>query len=157
MRRKEKEIGDRAEIDAIIRRCQVCRLGLSDHGTPYVVPLCFGYDGQALFFHCAREGRKLEILKQNGRVCVEFDIVEGVEENLQGCDWDIRYQCVLAAGRASLVEGAADKERALALIMDHYAPRQTFSFPPEAVRRAAVVKIDIENLTGKQSKRLAGQ
>jgi nitroimidazol reductase NimA-like FMN-containing flavoprotein (pyridoxamine 5'-phosphate oxidase superfamily) len=47
MRRTEKEIG-RAEIDAIIRRSQVCRLGLSDQGEPYVVPLCFGYDGQAL-------------------------------------------------------------------------------------------------------------
>jgi hypothetical protein len=113
MRRTEKEIG-RAEIDSIIRRSQVCRLGLSDQGAPYVVPLCFGYDGQALYFHCAKEGRKLDILRRNERVCFEFDIVEGMVETEQACGWTIRYQSVIGFGRASVVETAADKERGLA-------------------------------------------
>lgn len=154
MRRTEKEIGNRAEIDSIIRRSQVCRLGLSDRGSPYVVPLCFGYDGQALYFHCAREGRKLDILRQNDKVCFEFDIVEGMVEADQGCDWGIRYQSVIGFGRASVVVNAVDKEQALALIMAQYSKR-TFSFPPETVSRTAIVKIEIESLTGKQSKRQA--
>jgi len=152
MRRSEKEIKTRPEIDSVIRRCQVCRLGLSDHGTPYVVPLCLGYDGQALYFHCAKEGRKLEILRQNGNVCFEFDIVESLVEADQGCNWGIRYQSVIGFGRASLVENPADKEQALALIMAQYSKR-SFLFPPEMVGRTAVVKITIDSLTGKQSKR----
>ena len=150
MRRGEKEITDRAQIDAIIRRSQVCRFGLSDQGQPYVVPLCFGYDGKALYFHCAPEGRKLDILRHNNKVCFEFDIVEGMIEADQGCDWGIRYQSVIGSGIARLVEDPKEKQSALALVMGQYSSR-TFSFPPETVGRSAVVRIDIESLAGKRN------
>jgi nitroimidazol reductase NimA-like FMN-containing flavoprotein (pyridoxamine 5'-phosphate oxidase superfamily) len=152
MRRGEKEITDRAQIDAIIRRSQVCRFGLSDQGQPYVVPLCFGYDGEALYFHCAPEGRKLDILRHNNKVCFEFDIVEGMIEADQGCDWGIRYQSVIGSGSAHFVEDLKEKQSALALVMSQYSSG-TFSFPPETVSRSAVVRIDIESMTGKQSNR----
>lgn len=152
MRRNEREIRDRTEIDAIIRRSQVCRLGLSDHGQPYVVPLCFGYDGQALYFHCAKEGRKLEILRQNPRVCFEFDIVEGLVEADQGCGWSVGYQSVIGFGTAHLLEDAAAKRHALDLLMAQYSERR-FSFSPEVLARTAVVRIEIESLAGKRSGR----
>ena len=56
MRRKEKEIKDTAEIEEILSKAFVCRLGLCDNGRPYVVPLCFGYEDNALYIHCAKEG-----------------------------------------------------------------------------------------------------
>ena len=152
MKRGEKEIKDRAEIDSIIRRSQVCRIGLSDQGQPYVVPLCFGYDGKALYFHCAKEGRKLDVLRRNNRVCFEFDIVEGMVEADQGCDWGIRYQSVIGFGTAQLVEDVTQKKAALALLMAQYS-RRSFVFTLETLPRTAVVKIEIESLTGKQSKR----
>ena len=150
MRRSEKEITERAQIDAIIRHSQVCRLALSDQGQPYVVPLCFGYDGKALYFHCAPEGRKLDILRRNNKVCFEFDIVEGMIEADQGCKWGIRYQSVIGSGVAHLVEDPDDKQHALALVMGQYSSG-TFSFPPETVGRSAVVRIDIESLAGKRN------
>ena len=151
MRRGEKEIKDQAEIDSIIHRSRVCRLGLSDEGQPYVVPLCFGYDGKTLYFHCAREGRKLDILRRNNKVCIEFDIVQGMIEADEGCNWGIKYQSVIGFGTAHLVEDVAEKQNALTLLMAQYSER-SFSFPPEMVNRTAVVKIEIESLTGKQSK-----
>jgi nitroimidazol reductase NimA-like FMN-containing flavoprotein (pyridoxamine 5'-phosphate oxidase superfamily) len=153
MRRGEKEIRDRAEIDSIIRRSQVCRLGLSDNGQPYVVPLCFGYDGKALYFHCAKEGRKLDILRRNDKVCFEFDVVAGLVEAKQGCDWGIGYQSVIGFGAAQVIEDVAQKRTALTHLMARYS-RQSFVFPPETLTRTVVVKIEIDSLTGKQSKRL---
>jgi nitroimidazol reductase NimA-like FMN-containing flavoprotein (pyridoxamine 5'-phosphate oxidase superfamily) len=153
MRRDEKEIKDRAEIDSIIRRSQVCRLGLSDNGQPYVVPLCFGYDGKVLYFHCAKEGRKLDILRRNDRVCFEFDVVAGLVEADQACNWGIRYQSVIGFGTAQVIEDVAQKRTALICLMAQYS-RQAFVFPPDMLTRAAVVKIEIESLTGKQSKGL---
>ena len=153
MRRGENEIKDRAEIDSIIRRSQVCRLGLSDQGEPYVVPLCFGYDGKALYFHCAREGRKLDILRRNNKVCIEFDAVEGMIEAEPGCDWGIRYQSVIGFSNAHLVEDVIEKKNALSLLMAQYS-EQSFSFPSVTVARTAVVKIEIESLAGKQSRRV---
>ena len=56
MRRNDREITDRRDIDEIIKRCRVCHLAMCDDGQPYVVPLNFGYDGRFLFFHTASEG-----------------------------------------------------------------------------------------------------
>jgi len=68
MRRKEKEITDSAEIEQIIRKARVCRLGLVDDREPYVVPVCFGYEKNAFYFHCAPEGRKIELIKKNNHI-----------------------------------------------------------------------------------------
>jgi len=59
MRRKDKQINDIAAIEDILSKASVCRLGLCENNQPYVVPLCFGYKDNALYFHCAMEGKKL--------------------------------------------------------------------------------------------------
>lgn len=150
MRRSEKQITDRAELEAIIRHCPTCRLGLSDDGHPYIVPLSFGFDGTALYFHSAKAGRKMEILERNNRVCVEFDITEGVIPAEAACDWGARYRSVIGLGTAELVEDPSEKRRALDLLMAHYAPG-TFTYPDAMVARTAIVKVTFESLSGKQS------
>ena len=65
MRRRDREITSRQEIDAIIRAAEVCRLAFADRDEPYVVPVSFGYDGEALFIHTAKTGRKLEFIEAN--------------------------------------------------------------------------------------------
>jgi len=154
MRRRERAITDRGEIDAIIRKCRVCRLGLCDDGRPYVVPLCFGYDGRALYFHCAPEGRKLEILARNDRVCVEFDLVERFVKAEQGCGWSLHYRSVIVCGTARLIEDPAAKVAALGCVMGQYSKRR-YSFAPEIVARTAVIAVEIEQITGKASQRPA--
>ena len=74
MRRKDKEISDRSAIEDIIKRSTVCRLAMSDNNSPYVIPINFGYENSTVYFHSAREGRKIDILKKNPNVCIEFDI-----------------------------------------------------------------------------------
>ena len=152
MRRTEREIKDRADIDAIIRRCQVCRLGLADGDIPYVVPMCFGYDGAFLYFHCALQGRKLDILRRNNRVCFEFDVVEGFVEADEACRWGIRYQSVIGTGTAHIVEDAAGKQQALVALMAQYSGKP-YTFAEEAQKRIAVIKVAVESVTGKQSAR----
>ena len=65
MHRNDKEIKDVAAIEGVLRAAKVCRLGLCDGDRPYVVALCFGYDGDALYFHSAGQGKKLDILRKN--------------------------------------------------------------------------------------------
>ena len=74
MRRKDKEITDREVIDSIINESTFCRLALSQDDRPYIVPLTFGYDGTALYFHGALAGKKIDILRKNINVCFEFDL-----------------------------------------------------------------------------------
>jgi len=42
MRRVDREIKDPNAIRAIMAEAPVCRIGLSDDGMPYVVPMSFG-------------------------------------------------------------------------------------------------------------------
>ena len=150
MRRNDKEIKDRAEIDAIIRHCRLCRLGLCDDGEPYVVPLNFGYDGDTLYFHCAPEGRKLDILRRNNHVCVEFDIPGRMIEDKQACDWGMKFQSVMIFGKAEILEGLQDKRHGLAALMAQYSDK-TFSFPDAAVHRVCVIRVMVDRVSGKQS------
>ncbi|MGD1151316.1 MAG: pyridoxamine 5'-phosphate oxidase family protein [Syntrophales bacterium] len=150
MRRSEREIKDRAVIDAIIRQCLVCRLGLSDGEEPYVVPLCFGYDGEALYFHSASEGRKIDILRKNSRVCFEFDIPEGMREAEQGCRWGIKYRSVIGFGTAEIVDDQEGKRRALEIVMAQYSGKE-YIFLEDVVTKTAVIKVVIARVTGKQA------
>ena len=150
MRRSEKEITDRAEIDAVIGSCQVCRLGLCDEGEPYIVPMCFGYDGESVYCHSAVEGRKLDILRRNPRVCVEFDQLLDLVEGKEACGWGMHYRSVVGTGTAEFVEGLEAKRAGLALVMAQYSDGD-FSFPEGAVNRVSVFRVRLDQLTGKQA------
>jgi uncharacterized protein len=150
MRRREREIKDRAVIDAIIRQCLVCRLGLADGEEPYIVPLCFGYDGEALYFHSASDGRKIDILRKNSRVCFEFDIPEGMREAEQGCRWGIKYRSVIGFGTAEIVDDQEGKKKALEIIMAQYSGKE-YIFPEDIVTKTTVVRVVIARVTGKQA------
>lgn len=150
MRRNEKEITDRAAIDAVIRDSSVCRLAMSRGNRPHVVPLCFGYDGSALYFHSAREGEKIEILQENANVCFEFDILDKVVESPDPCAWGVNYRSVIGTGRASFVEGREARKRALDLIMKQYSGR-CFDYAARPFEKTLIIKVEIESLTGKAS------
>ena len=151
MRRKEKEITDKSEIESIIRKSMVCRLGLADDSTPYVVPLCFGYDNGALFFHSAKEGRKIEILKKNNQVCFEFDIAPEVQPGgREACAWGMKYRSVIGFGKASFIEDPEKRRKALDIIMRQYADGD-FEYSEKSFEKALVIKVEIESMTGKKS------
>ena len=150
MRRREKEIIDKSEIESIIRKSMVCRLGLADNGTPYVVPLCFGYDNGALFFHSAKEGRKIEILKQNNQVCLEFDIASEVQPGKAACAWGMKYRSVIGFGKASFIQEREERRKALDIIMGQYADGD-FEYSEKSFEKALVIKVEISSMTGKKS------
>ncbi|MCG2777827.1 MAG: pyridoxamine 5'-phosphate oxidase family protein, partial [Desulfobacterales bacterium] len=121
MRRKEKEITDKTAMESIILRSSVCRLALSEENRPYIVPLCFGYEDDTLYFHSAREGRKLDILRKNNKVCCEFDIDNEIVEADDACGWSMKYQSVIGAGKGSIIDDIESKRKALNIIMQHYS------------------------------------
>ncbi|HEX3002087.1 MAG TPA: pyridoxamine 5'-phosphate oxidase family protein [Methanoregula sp.] len=85
MRRKDREITDRAEMEAILAEAQVCRLALADGNAPYIVPLCFGYENNTLWIHSARDGKKVELIRKNPQCCVEVDLAGGPVPDNRPC------------------------------------------------------------------------
>ena len=150
MRRKEKEITYPPHIEDIIKRSFVCRLAMSDGGQPYVVPLCYGYKDNTFYLHSAREGRKLNILSGNDRVCIELDNDCEIIKGDDACDWSMKYRCVIGFGRASFIEDDDAKRKALDIIMDHYS-EGSHKYTEKKLKDTVIIKVDIERMTGKQS------
>jgi len=150
MRRHEKEITDKAQIEDVIRRAKVCRLGLCDQGQPYVVPLCFGYENDTLYCHSAPEGRKLDMIRSNPKVCFELDVDQEFVPGAIACKWSLSYRSVIGFGTAALIEDAAAKRRALDVIMAHYADGP-FTYEDQTIERMVVIQVAVEHMTGKQS------
>lgn len=148
MRRKDREIKDPQVIASVIRSSTVCRLGMSDDGQPYVIPMSFGYRDGALYFHSASEGRKIDILRKNPRVCIEFDADCRLKTGDGPCNWGFYYQSVTAFGVAAFVEDAAEKRAALDIIMGQYSDR-AFTYPESTVAKILVIKVSVTELTGK--------
>ena len=150
MRRKDKQIDDPAVVESIIRRSLVCRLAMTDGLRPYVVPISFGYRNRCLYFHSAGEGKKIELLRENPKVCFEFDCDLNLKKSDRPCRWGMKFKSVIGFGTARFIEDPAQKKEALAVILAHYA-EERFELPDEEIRRVTVFCVKIEQMTGKQS------
>ncbi len=150
MRKKEKEITNIKSIEEIITRSKVCCLGLSLNDIPYVVPLSFGYKDKTIYFHSAKQGKKIEILKKNNIVCFEFDIDHELVEAEKGCNWSMKFRSVIGFGKAYFIENMEEKQKALDIIMQNYTDK-TFEFPEKRLNNTLVGKIEIDQISGKKS------
>lgn len=150
MRRREKEIKDPSSIDGIIRACRVFRLAMVDGNRPYVIPLHFGYQDQTLYVHSAQEGRKIDLLRKNPRVCFEFDILEKFKKNTDACQWGTEFKSVIGEGRAKILDDPEEKRQGLGAIMAQYSNR-VFEFSDENIEKTAVIRITIQWMTAKIS------
>ncbi len=151
MLRKEKEITRREEIDAVIARCQVCYLAFCRDTTPYVIPVCFGYDGRCLYVHTAGVGRKIDFIRHNPQVCFSMACdVRLVAASDNPCNWGFAYASVVGNGRMEELATSEDKALGLSHIVRQYAPDAPQPIPvPQAGLR--VWRIQISDLTGKRS------
>jgi nitroimidazol reductase NimA-like FMN-containing flavoprotein (pyridoxamine 5'-phosphate oxidase superfamily) len=153
VRRKDREVTDINEVISIIERCKVCHLGMADKGMPYVVPLNHGYsvDGETLtlYFHCAWEGRKIDILKENNAVCFEMANEGELALSENPCNTGYYFESVIGFGHAEFVEDIDEKCRALSLIMKHQA-NQDVVFNEKQANSVCVFKVVSSDFTGKR-------
>jgi len=150
MRRKDKEITDPNQIRAVIGSSIVCRLGMTDGKQPYIVPLCFGFENNCLYFHCPKEGRKIELLKTNNHVCFEFDMDQHVVPADKACKFGMKYRSVIGFGKAYFIEDNTEKQKALDIIVRQYSDRR-YDYSKESIQHITVIKVEIDSISGKQS------
>src|ERR1700675_2828469 len=120
MCRKDKELIDEKEIEDIIDRVEVCHIGLSWHDLPYIVPVNFGYQDGAIYFHSAKEGMKIDYLRQNPNVCFQMEIDVTLMKADDPCNWGSKYRSVIGFGKASIIGERSEKIHGLNIIMGHY-------------------------------------
>ena len=151
MRRKDRLIESRQEVDAIIAGSDVCRLALAVNDEPYLVPLSFGYDGDAIYLHTARKGKKIEYFKGNNKVCFEFERnVRYVRDGNGACNSTFVFESVIGYGTISELVSNDQKAYALRQIARHYAETSD-DFPDDQIKKVRVWKISVDSVAGKRS------
>lgn len=153
MRRADRQINNNSDIELIITRCDVCRIAFANKNTPYIVTLNFGYlsgNNPCLYFHCAAKGRKIDLIAKNNYVCFEMDTDHSLYSGRNGCDWGMKYSSILGYGRISIVSDKTEKKKGLDCIMAHYSERTDFSYDDRIMETTTVLRLDIEEITGKQ-------
>lgn len=151
MRRLDKEIRDRQEIDEVIRKSLVCRIAFVVDALPYLIPMSFGYDGQAIYLHTAREGKKIGSFEQCGTVCFEFESGVNLKRDAQNpCRWSFAFESVVGYGTVREVVDPEGKQSGLNQIMRQYSGRE-WPFNVEEIARTRVWRIYVDTVTGKRS------
>ena len=148
LRRKDREITDRAALDAILYAGKVMYLALAEDNIPFVVPVFYAYDGTALYFHSARVGTKIRILKSNPTVCFAVSLDHGVIPAAAACDFEASHRTVIGLGKADFVEDPAAKAQALDRIVARFTA-QKFDYPATNLAATVVGRIVIESIKGK--------
>ena len=152
MRRKDREITDFDAIVQIIRACHSCVLGLNDDGFPYLVPMNFGMDieeGQLyLYFHCANEGKKLDLIRKDNRVTFEMDCEHNfiLYEERMSCT--MGFASVIGHGTISFVP-EEEKLDALKILMRQYHA-EDFRFNTDMVPATTVLRLKVSDVIGKR-------
>lgn len=153
MRRKDREVTDRQKIREIVEACQCCRLGLCEDGKAYIVPMNFGYeerDGRYVFyFHSAREGRKIDLLKKNHYAAFEMDANVEIYGKDTACSYAARFSCVMGGGKVDFIEEPEKKLDALRAIMRHHTGREDWQFEANMLNAVCVFSLEAEELSCK--------
>jgi uncharacterized protein len=150
MRRADKEVTDPGKLEEIIKKAFVLRIAMLDDPYPYLVPVNFGYRDGEFYFHSAPEGKKVDLIRRNNRICFEVEADCGVLKADSPCKWSTSYGSAVGFGRAVFLADPQDKWRGLEIIFRHYSS-DPFEVPLSALDRLAVIKIEVESMTGKIS------
>ena len=152
MRRQDKLVTDIDVLHGVIRKAQVCRIALVDGDTPYLVPMNFGFDGSSLYFHAAKQGLKLDILRKNPKICVEFEQDVTLVQGKKPCSYGFHYLTVICHGQAEFLDVLEEKRWALHHIITQYDPDwQRYNFNEGEVASIVLFKVRIEAIVGKTS------
>ena len=147
MRRVDREVTDFSQMLEVLQACDCCRLGLVDGAQAYIVPMNFGIaqeDGKlVLYFHTAKEGRKIDLIQKQSAVSFQADTGHGLRSGERAGDFSYFYQCVMGTGTAELLEEPDAKILGLQAIMAHYSPKTDWNFDLPCLDRVYGIRLTV--------------
>ncbi len=159
IRRKEKAIKSKEEMIAILEKCQYITIAMCLDNNPYLVTLSHGYSREknCIYFHCAREGKKVDILSKHntiwGQAIDDHGYVEGACDHL--------YATTQFSGQVTFIEDVKEKEEALRIMIGGIEPNPKKlaeeQLTKKSIHRVHIGRIDIDYMSGKKAKEVVIQ
>lgn len=122
MRRSLKELTNEREINYLLSTAKVGYLGLYDNEGTYVVPLNFVWKDQKIYFHGSDQGRKMDAIKSNKRVCFTIAEDKGTVANPIPAKTGSAYTSVMVFGEINILDDLNERTVALQAMLDKFVP-----------------------------------
>ena len=139
------------EIEELFAGALAGKLGMCRNNQPYVVPVCFVCHRGKIFFHSARQGRKMDFMRANPVVCFQVDEHTLVPSS-KPCKFTMNYRSVVAVGRVRFLADSSEKLRILKMLVHKYAGGNLADLLNEKkTRRVEVGEITVTEISGKKN------
>lgn len=156
IRRKEKEIKDKSTMIKILQDSKYITIAMCKDNDPYLVTLSHGYDPvkNVIYFHCANEGKKIDILNENNKVWGQAIIDKGYVTGK--CDQ--LYATTQFQGKVKFIKDIEEKKYALINMINQLEekPDEVIQkqITDESLKRVNIGRIDIDFMAGKKSEKV---
>ena len=119
---REKAAYDKATVHAVLDSGLVATVGFVQDGSPIVVPMIYGREGETLFLHGARKARVIRLLEQTEQACVNVTLLDGIVYARSTFNSSMNYRSATVFGKPTLIEDSDDKLHAMRVIGEHTMP-----------------------------------
>jgi hypothetical protein len=159
LRREDHGIENREIMEALLHSALIGRVGVIANDEPYVVPMNFAYEDSKVYIHGANQGRLIEAIQQNPRICFEIDEFVATLPHPVLCEFDTAYASVICYGDARVIDDLTERTDALKVVARKYSPNsQADGLREDTVKdfeggfgaRTAVIEIKVDSMTGKK-------
>jgi nitroimidazol reductase NimA-like FMN-containing flavoprotein (pyridoxamine 5'-phosphate oxidase superfamily) len=149
----KKIIRSREEIEKILRKETLGFLGMAKDRIPYVIPLTYVYTNGKIIFHCALQGKKLDYIRTNPRVCFAAGRQSGkTMRHPQGGGCKADNDSAVCYGKARIVDDINERCRILNTFNQMLRPGAREVLVKE-VERCHAIEITITEMTGRRQRK----
>lgn len=155
IRRNKKQVLAEDEWRQILAKCTSGVLNLlGDDDYPYGVPLSYTLDGNTIYFHCAKEGHKIDAIRKHDKV--SFTVIE--KDLIVPEAYTTYYRSVIVFGKAKLIEDEQQQREILTKLALKYSPDFEAGIEEEinsCIKGVQIIALNIEHISGKEAIELA--
>ncbi len=141
-----------ATVHALLDAAMLCHVSYVIDGQPFCTPTFFWREGGRLYWHGSSASRMLRNLAHGEPACLTVTHLDALVLARSGYNHSADYRSVMAFGKARLVEGPQEKERALVMMVDRLYPKRTAGLRPataQEIKATTVIAMDIERASAK--------
>ena len=142
---------DERILEEILKGSEICRIAMVDSELPYILPFNYGYEDRCIYIHSAPDGKKIDLLRKNNRVCFEIEHTARIIKDEKACKWSTLYRSVVGYGEIEILTEQDQKRNGLEIIMSHHGAPELIDFGPKQMSQMVILKLIITSITGKQS------
>lgn len=151
MRRNKQLLPNKECIDILISNTSGVLSVLDSEGYPYGVPMSYVYSDNAIYFHCAKEGHKIDAIKN----CDKATFCVIAQDEVKPETFSTDYKSVIVFGKISIIEDDDEKLRTIKILSAKYSPNVSVEKVDAEINSCFnslnMIKLEIENMTGKES------